>query len=77
MFGALLKSYYAGKINVDKEKIVVVSVMPCIAKKFECSRPEMEVDGVRDVVECHLEPSLLYVHQHGQQPVVPARPSGA
>ena len=49
MFGAILKSYYANKIGVDREKVVVVSVMPCIAKKFECTRPEMEVDGVRDV----------------------------
>ena len=49
MFGATLKSYYAQKIGVDREKIAVVSVMPCIAKKYEITRPEMEVDGVRDV----------------------------
>ena len=49
MFGATLKSYYAQKINVPREKIAVVSVMPCIAKKYEITRPEMEVDGVRDV----------------------------
>src|SRR5699024_6290555 len=33
----------------DRNKICTVSVMPCIAKKYECSRPEMEVDGARDV----------------------------
>ena len=49
MFGAIIKSYFADKYNIDREKICVVSVMPCIAKKYECSRPEMEVDGVRDV----------------------------
>ena len=49
MFGAIIKSYFADKYNIDKEKICVVSVMPCIAKKYECSRDEMEVDGVRDV----------------------------
>lgn len=49
MFGALIKSYFAQKFNVDREKICVVSVMPCIAKKYEVTRPEMEVDGVRDV----------------------------
>ena len=49
MFGAIIKSYFADKYNIDKEKICVVSVMPCIAKKYECSRPEMEVDGIRDV----------------------------
>ncbi len=49
MFSAMIKSYYAGKFNVPKENIVTVSVMPCIAKKYEASREEMEVDGLRDV----------------------------
>lgn len=49
MFGAVLKSYYAAKNNIDPKDIVVVSIMPCTAKKFEAARPEMEVDGVRDV----------------------------
>ena len=47
--GALVKSYWAEKIGVAPEKIRVVSVMPCIAKKNEAKRPEMEVNGVRDV----------------------------
>lgn len=41
MFGAVLKSYYAEKNNIDPEKIVVVSVMPCTAKKFEAGREEL------------------------------------
>ena len=49
MFGALIKSYFADKYNVPREKICVVSVMPCVAKKYEASREEMEVDGLRDV----------------------------
>ncbi len=49
MFGAVLKSYYAEKNGIDPEKIVVVSVMPCTAKKFEAARPEMAVDGLPDV----------------------------
>lgn len=49
MFGAIIKSYYANKYNIPKEKIVVVSVMPCIAKKAEIARREMNVDGIRDV----------------------------
>jgi len=49
MFGALIKSYFAKKYNIEPEKIVTVSVMPCIAKKYEASRQEMEVDGLRDV----------------------------
>ncbi len=49
MFGAIIKSYYAKKYNVDPSKIFLVSIMPCIAKKYEATRPEMEADGIRDV----------------------------
>ena len=49
MFGAIIKTYYAEKNGIDPEKIVTVSVMPCVAKKFESSRDEMEVGGLRDV----------------------------
>jgi len=42
MFGAVAKTYYAEKSNIDPRKIVVVSIMPCTAKKFECKRPEMK-----------------------------------
>lgn len=49
MFGAILKTYYADKMGIDPEKMFVVSVMPCVAKKFESGRPEMEVNSFRDV----------------------------
>ena len=49
MFGAIAKSYLAEKLGVDPKKMIVVSVMPCTAKKFEASREELEVDGIRDV----------------------------
>jgi NADP-reducing hydrogenase subunit HndD len=49
MFGALAKTYYADKLGKKPEDIVVVSVMPCTAKKFECARPEMSRDGIPDV----------------------------
>ena len=49
MFGAIIKSYYAQKFEIDPKKIFVVSVMPCVAKKYEAVRPEMENDGVRNV----------------------------
>jgi NADH-quinone oxidoreductase subunit G/NADP-reducing hydrogenase subunit HndD len=49
MLGALAKSYYAEQINVAPEKMYTVSIMPCTAKKFEASRPEMENRGVRNV----------------------------
>jgi len=49
MFGAILKSYYAEKEGIDPKKIVSVSIMPCTSKKTEANRPEMEVNGLRDV----------------------------
>ncbi|PAB57024.1 NADH-dependent [FeFe] hydrogenase, group A6 [Anaeromicrobium sediminis] len=49
MFGAIAKTYYAEKIGVDPDKIVVVSVMPCIAKKAEAERPELTKDEANNV----------------------------
>lgn len=49
MFGALVKTYYAEKSNIDPAKIVSVSIMPCTAKKYEAERPEMNASGYRDV----------------------------
>jgi len=44
MFGAIAKSYYAKKMNIDPKNMVVVSVMPCLAKKYEAARAEMHSD---------------------------------
>jgi len=49
MFGVLAKTYYAKKAGIDPAKMVVVSVMPCTAKKFEAARPEMNASGYQDV----------------------------
>lgn len=49
MLGSIIKNYYAKKINVPKEKIKVVSIMPCIAKKSEAARQELSSDGISDV----------------------------
>ena len=49
MFGAIIKTYYAKKENIDPKKIYVVSVMPCIAKKFERQREEMKEGELFDV----------------------------
>jgi NADP-reducing hydrogenase subunit HndD len=49
MFGAVAKTYFAQKIAKDIQDIIVVSVMPCTAKKFECQRPEMNSSGIQDV----------------------------
>ena len=49
MFGALIKTYFAEKEKIDPAKIFVVSVMPCIAKKFERTRDDMQGAGYDDV----------------------------
>lgn len=49
MFGAIAKSYYAQKIGVKPEDLIVVSVMPCLSKKYEASREEFSNNGVPDV----------------------------
>lgn len=49
MFGAIAKTYFADKIQVKREDLVVVSIMPCLAKKYECQREEFSVDGNPDV----------------------------
>lgn len=49
MFGALAKTFYAQKRNLDPSKIVSVSIMPCTAKKYEADRPEMRSSGFKDI----------------------------
>ena len=49
MFGSIAKSYWAEKMGIPREKLVVVSIMPCLAKKYECDREEFKVDGNPDV----------------------------
>jgi NADH-quinone oxidoreductase subunit G/NADP-reducing hydrogenase subunit HndD len=49
MMGAMVKSFYAKKHNIDPKDIFVVSIMPCTAKKFEAQRPELSADGNPDV----------------------------
>jgi len=49
MFGSIAKTYFADQLKEKREDVVVVSVMPCLAKKYECSRDEFAVDGDPDV----------------------------
>ena len=49
MFGSIAKTYLAGKMGVNRKDMVVVSVMPCLAKKYECQREEFKVEGNPDV----------------------------
>ncbi len=49
MAGAIIKTYYAEKAGIDPKDIVVVSIMPCTAKKYEIGRPDQSAAGVPDV----------------------------
>jgi NADH-quinone oxidoreductase subunit G len=49
MFGAVTKHYFAQKMGIPEKDMIVVSVMPCVAKKYEAERPELEFGGVKDV----------------------------
>jgi len=49
MFGAIAKTYWAQKMGIPRENLVVVSIMPCLAKKYECEREEFTVNGSPDV----------------------------
>jgi len=82
MMGAILKSYWARREGLDPEKIYSVAIMPCTAKKFECSRPEMIHDGVADIDAVLTTRELVQlVRMHGLkmtqlEPEVPDNPFG-
>jgi len=47
--GATVKNHYAKLMGINKEDLFVVSIVPCLAKKYEAARPEFIHDGIRDV----------------------------
>ena len=49
MEGALIKSYFAQKMSIDPRNIINVSIMPCVAKKFESAREELSMEAMQDV----------------------------
>lgn len=49
MFGSIAKTYFAQKLGIKREDLVVVSIMPCVAKKYECGRDEFKVNKNPDV----------------------------
>jgi NADP-reducing hydrogenase subunit HndD len=49
MFGSIAKTYFADQMDIKREDLVVVSIMPCVAKKYECGRDEFKVDDNPDV----------------------------
>ena len=49
MFGSIAKTYFAEQMEIKREDLVVVSIMPCVAKKYECGRDEFKVNDNPDV----------------------------
>lgn len=49
MFGSIAKTYWAEKMGIPREDLIVVSIMPCLAKKYECGREEFKVNDDPDV----------------------------
>lgn len=49
MFGAIAKNYWCDLMGIKRENLIVVSIMPCLAKKYECSRDEFKTNGDPDV----------------------------
>ncbi len=49
MFGAVAKAYLAKKLGLDPKDLVIVSIMPCLAKKYEAARPELSGEGEQNV----------------------------
>ncbi|SHI05877.1 NADH-dependent [FeFe] hydrogenase, group A6 [Desulfosporosinus lacus] len=77
MLGVLIKSYYARTLGIDPKSITVVSVMPCVAKKYEAARPELaqgaetaDVDIVittRELIRMIREASIHFDHLKEQE----------
>ena len=49
MFGPIAKEYFGKKLGIERKNMIVVSIMPCLAKKYECQRNEFKVNGDPDV----------------------------
>lgn len=83
MLGAVIKGYWVKKQDLDPAKVYSVAVMPCTAKKFEASRPEMVHDGVADIDAVLTTRELVQlIRMHGLdmsalQPEEADRPFGA
>ena len=77
ILGGLIKTYWAKKENIDPKKIVVVSIMPCVAKKFEIIRKELKIYGMKpvDYVLTTRELAYLFIkHKINLKKVKPEKP---
>lgn len=67
MFGSLAKTYLADRLGIDPDDLVVVSVMPCLAKKYESARPELANEGRSDVDYVITTRELSYMIKESSQ----------
>lgn len=78
MLGGILKTHWAKKMNLKPEDVVVVSIMPCVAKKYECLRPELKINGLNPVDYVLTTRELAFVlrkHKIDLKKVKPEPPS--
>lgn len=64
--GGLIKTYWAEKMGVNPRDIIVVSIMPCTAKKYEAVRPELKVNGLEPVDYVLTTRELAFMIQKGK-----------
>ncbi|MBU1778604.1 [FeFe] hydrogenase, group A [Patescibacteria group bacterium] len=77
ILGGLIKTFWAEKENIDPEKITVVSVMPCVAKKYEIQREELNMDGLKPVDYVLTTRELAYLftkHKIDLKNITPKKP---
>lgn len=83
ILGGLIKTYWAKKHNIDPKRIIVVSIMPCVAKKYEITRKEFNISGLKPVDYVLTTRELAYLLVKNKinlktiKPQVPDAPLGA
>lgn len=76
ILGGLIKTYWAKKENIDPRKITVVSIMPCVAKKYEIQREELKINGLKPVDYVLTTRELAYLfkkHKIDLKKVIPQK----
>lgn len=83
ILGGLIKTYWARKTKTNPRNIIVVSIMPCVAKKYEITRNELEINGLRPVDYVLTTRELIYLFKKREidlqkiRPIDPEMPFGA
>ncbi len=77
ILGGLIKTFWAEKEKIDPKKITVVSIMPCVSKKYEIQRKELKINGLKpvDYVLTTRELAYLFIkHKVGLKKIKPQKP---